>query len=675
MRNDDVRPDDLIKVMKKEPKEEGLKNIPVTPGNYRKFKGRKSGLPRGIFWGVFGLIVLFVGGSIISFYVFRGRVIGSISANIVTMRAGVTDLQNLDPASAQQEFSSLQDASATDFGGIFGHLDFLYEGGSNAIAAFGDLSNQLSALTTELQTVQVAAANFLVTGNGATLLTQLTNLQSTVTALNKDTDTLSSATSFAGSFASLGGGDWYLALKTQLEQTQSFLDAFVPWFSAPAPHYILVLLQNPSELRPGGGFLGSYAAVTLAGGNITNVAVHDIADEDLAFHGKIIPPKPLQPEITGFRPADTNWFFDFPTSASETISYFEASDLYAPSSTQIDGAIAVSPQVISDLLSLTGPIAIGNPTTTFASSTFLVQIQKMVQNGQATNSTYPKQILSDLAAALFTNLASSTPAEQQQLPGMISNWVTDKDVMAYFKDPTFEDFLDTYGTDGAAYQLPENFNGDYFALVDTNVNGGKSDLYVSSTVSLVAQINADGTMTDQVTIARTHEGNTSPYSWYRTTNQDYMQLFVPPGSTLTASTGGAAKSIVPPINYSAKGYVADPLIANIESTEQSLFQVPSVDEHQDEGKAVFSTWSTLKAGASTQLTFNYTHRLFLAPTAGVEYQFIFEKQAGTNRNYSFEIDAPLGFVFAENGLSSYTYQSSDPPGRLIVPLTLQAIQE
>ena len=47
---------------------------------------------------------------------------------------------------------------------------------------------------------------------------------------------------------------------------QKFLDAFIPWLSSPVPHHVLVMLQNPSEIRPAGGFLGSYADITIASG-------------------------------------------------------------------------------------------------------------------------------------------------------------------------------------------------------------------------------------------------------------------------------------------------------------------------------------------------------------------------------------------------------------------------
>ena len=152
--------------------------------------------------------------------------------------------------------------------------------------------------------------------------------------------------------------------------------------------------------------------------------------------------------------------------------FFEESGLYAKSSTTFDGAIAVSPAVVSDLLSITGPIAIGKPTTTFTADNFLVQIQKIVQDGQATSATYPKQVISDLSKAIFSSLASGTSTDRGALLAAMLDWVAKKEVMAYFKDPAMEDFLDAYDASGAVYALPQRFNGDYLAVVDTNVNGG-----------------------------------------------------------------------------------------------------------------------------------------------------------------------------------------------------------
>lgn len=668
-----------------------LKDIPVAPKNYKKFVGeepRRKPLPKGIIWGVVGLIVLFVAGSIISFYVIRARVVRSVASRAATLQAGVQDLQNMDPALAEQEFSSLGSEGSSSLQGILGALGGLFEGSGNTFQAFTDLSTQLSRFSNDLTEIQSSTFGFITTGQGGPLIATLSDTQSALAAIDTDSNQLEGAASQFGEASSLGG-NFYLPVKAQVEGAEQFLNEFVPWLATSTPHDVLILLQNSSEIRPVGGFLGSYADVTLAGGNITNISVHDVSDVDNTFAQDIVPPQPLQLEETRWHPADANWFFDFPTSASKTAQFFEESGLYAGSlstpSTTFDTVIAVSPKVISDLLSVAGPITIpvggAGASTTFTANNFLVQIQKIVQAGQAKSqsgietATYPKKVLGQLATAIGTSLASSTPAEQQQLMSMALNWVTDKDVMVYSTDPIIENFIDQYGASGAVYQLPQNFNGDYLAVVNANILGDKSDLYVNQNINFESDIGADGTTTDNLIITRTDTGNTSPYWWYQTTNQDYLQIFVPDGSSLQNESGGIAKNISPPINYIREGYSTDPTVVGIESTLQPVFGYPAVSTHEESGKEVFSTWARVAAGKSTELSFNYIRHLFTLPVDGEQYEFIFEKQAGTTGSYTFEINAPLGFVFAENGLATYDYTSNDPPGRLELDLTLQKIAD
>jgi hypothetical protein len=672
-------------------------------------------------WGVLGVIGIFVIGFAISFFVARHQIARSVAAHSAGLNAGVKDLENFDPQGAEQEFSALGIASSGTEGWI-GTIGSLFRGGSGALASFQDISRQLVLLPQEYEALQAdvfATANPSSTVNGTNNFSRdLDALRGTVDALDDDTDQMPAGAMSFGGTAALGGEN-YIALKSELHGLRQFLDKFAPWFTTGTPHHVLVLFENSAELRPGGGFLGSYADLAIANGTIADVAVHDVADVDAGFSENIIPPKALQPEISRFRPADTNWFFDFPTSASKTLAYFEASSLYSgignagdttnksntshssnstngtngtnmtnstdtTNPTDFDGVIAITPAVISDLLAATGPVTISvsstvsrslaaTTPTTFTSSTALVQIQKLVQDGQAQSATYPKAVLRSLADAIFVQLASSTDVERQGLISMALGWVNDKDAMAYFKDPEFEDFLAAYGAAGDVYQMPQDFNGDYLAVVDANINGGKSDLYVSSTVAWQSQINADGTIDDNVIIDRAHHGNASPYWWYQVTNQDYLQLFVPDGSVLANESGGAVKKITPKVDYAKLGYAVDSTIADIESSTRPLFGYPAVTTHEEDGKGVFAAWVTTKAGASSEVSLEYSHHAFSVPASGVSYQFVFEKQPSTARHYSFNFYAPPGYQFAENNLPSYRYESDAPPGRLIITLTLDKI--
>jgi hypothetical protein len=670
---DDIRADELVKLTQPEVKENGekLRDIPVTNSNYWRFRGedRRPPLPRGIKWAASGLIVLFVGGFAVSYYIVKREIAATISSRISTLQAGVQDLQNLDPQSAAQEFSSLNASSSAE--GIWESLVSLFAGSSATIRSFTDLSNRLTTLSNNMASIENDAFGFVSENGSSTLAADLASTRDTLAAIDADSGALSGAASSLGT-ASPMGGESYLALTTQVKGAETFLNEFVPWLSdTSTTHHLLVLFQNPSEMRPGGGFLGSYADVSINNGKIANIAFHDVADVDLAFKQKIEPPAPLQLEETAFRPADANWFFDFPTSASETISMFEA----ATPSTTFDGVIAVTPQVMSDLLSVTGPVNVAS--TTFTSDNLVTQIQKIVQAGQAKsgggNATYPKAVLAQLYPAIIQQLASSTDVQKQQMLGLALNWISNKDLMVYATDPVFETFANAYGATGDVYQLPQNFNGDYLAIANADINSDKSELYMAQDVSYDAAIGSDGTLTTNVAITRAHNGNQSPYWWYQTTNQDYMQIFVPNGSTLQNQSGGIAKSIPAPINYARDGYSTDPNVLAVASTTQQNFSYPKVTTHEESGKQVFAVWSRTYKGQSSTLSFDYSHNLFAIPAAGVQYQFIFERPSGATGDYHIEVDAPLGYAFAENGLASFTYNSTSTPGRLMFTLTLQKI--
>jgi hypothetical protein len=627
---------------------------------------------RGMRWAIGGLIALFIVGFIVSFFVFRARAKSEIASHTDDIQSGVAALTRFDFSAAARQFQLVAGSSSDEEMSVAGRALSLFTSGHNPVGAFIDFSKQLSLLSGIASSSKNDVLGVMPGApRDGKAVGDLSSVADILRHIDGDIQNLSSAISLAGN--SLPGSGDFLALATRLHAAETFLEAFRPWFADRSPHHLLVLFQNPAELRPSGGFLGSYADMTVAGGGIENIAVHDIAEVDAGFTPNIVPPAPLQLEVSRWRPADANWFFDFPATASQTISFFERSQLYAASRTSFDGVIAISPQIMRDLLSITGPITVSSSRVAFDSADFLVQIQKIVQAGQAQSATYPKQILSDLAHAVVVRLASSTEVQKQQLLGIDQNLIANKNVQAYFKNPAFENFVKSWGAAGDVYALPKNFEGDYLALASANVNGEKSDLYVAETVNWQSQINLDGTVTDHLTLTRAHTGNLSPYWWYRAPNQSYLQLFTPDGTTLTNESGGLQKTVPAPINYAKSGFSADPLVAAIESSTQPVTGYPAVTEHQESGKDVFAAWSRVAAGRTASLSFDFTRRLYVPIEDGTAYQFVFEKQSGASRRYTFEIDAPLGYIFAETNLASWTLESGDVPGRLIENLTLKKI--
>src|SRR3989344_5241553 len=111
------------------------------------------------------------------------------------------------------------------------------------------------------------------------------------------------------------------------------------------------------ELRPGGGFIGSYGLLTFSKGKITDFSIHDVYDADGQLKGHIEPPFPIRrylPQIHWYM-RDSNWDVDFAKAAS-TSAYF----LNAETGKTVDGVIGVDLSFVKNLLSVTGPITVSD---------------------------------------------------------------------------------------------------------------------------------------------------------------------------------------------------------------------------------------------------------------------------------------------------------------------------
>lgn len=527
------------------------------------------------------------------------------------------------------------------------------------------------ALTEEAAALQNNWPEFVFQKKGDKLIASLEGVRENIAKMLEIQIELSSLQPELKNLLPIDSGE-YLSLELELSRAKNFLDTLISWLKSPEEHRLLVFFYNPSEIRPGGGFLGSYAELIIRNANAESIEVYDINDADRELQTKIIPPKQLQLIVKNWCAADANWFFDFADSAQKTIAFLEASAKYRSRKVLFEGAFAITPKVISDLLALSGPIELG-PGLVIDKTNFVTEIQKQVQIKQASRASYPKQILQKLTPLLLAKLTNLEPENKKEVPELLSEWIQKKDFLLYFKNSAAESFLDVYNLTNRVFSLPQNFYGDYLAVVNANIGGGKSDLFIKQKILLQSQLTNEGSVNNHLVITRKHEAKESDQWWYRTTNQNYLKIFTPPGVMLINTNGSILKKISQPVNYKKEGYSADPQVEAVESTLKTNFNFPEVESFIEYGKNVFAGWSKTPRGETSTLIFDYSRRLPNLPAAGETYQFIFEKQTGAQGDYKFEISAPVGFRFKENSLPVFEYETDDPPGRLILTLTLEKV--
>ncbi|MDQ3691560.1 MAG: DUF4012 domain-containing protein [Chloroflexota bacterium] len=231
------------------------------------------------------------------------------------------------------------------------------------------------------------------------------------------------------------------------------------------PRRYLVLTQNPAELRPTGGFIGSYGLVSFDKGRITERTFQDVYLLDNPVDYPYVEPPPALVQHV-LRPGlpwplrDANWSPDFPTSARDALRLYvnESGD------TTVDGVVAVTTNTIDELLRITGPITVPDYDVTLAAGETTLKVLELTRASDDPDENR-KAFLSSLADELIAELLALPPERWSELLGAKATFENERLVLAWFSDPAHQQLAVDNGFDGAV----RSDAGDYLYPVDSNV--------------------------------------------------------------------------------------------------------------------------------------------------------------------------------------------------------------
>ncbi len=226
----------------------------------------------------------------------------------------------------------------------------------------------------------------------------------------------------------------------EIEESFNFLEKVL---AKEKPKTYLILLQNNSEIRATGGFLGSFVFLTLNYGRIIKFKVFDIYDPDgqlKKLNYQYIPPKPLWPITATWGARDANWFFDFPTSAKKIIFFLEKSGYFKE---PIDGVFAVNTFFFKDLLKILGPIKIEASQKIINADNFLETLEAEVEIHKRDN-PHPKKILGTLALKLYQKFFLIKEKKIASLLKILKKNLISKEIQIYFRAPELQKFIERY---------------------------------------------------------------------------------------------------------------------------------------------------------------------------------------------------------------------------------------
>ncbi len=290
----------------------------------------------------------------------------------------------------------------------------------------------------------------------------------------------------------------------------------------------LILFLNNAEIRPGGGFIGSFARLDLENGKATALDFEtNIYTLDQAFvnAGNVItPPAGISSITNAWTMRDSNVYPDYATS-SEKVAWFYQQE----SGKQVDGIISIDTTLFRNLLKVVGPIEMPQYNMTVTDENFLQNVQYQVEIGYYQNQNnwalnQPKKILADMMPKFVAAMTKNSQVESK-VGSQIMKAISEKHLMVYSNMPSVEDLIDGIDLSGKIHDA----SGDYLYLSDANIGGVKSSLNIAETVNQNIEIDNSGTAKESLTILRKHNGS---YEWPDGENRNLLRVLLPLSSRI-----------------------------------------------------------------------------------------------------------------------------------------------
>lgn len=363
----------------------------------------------------------------------------------------------------------------------------------------------------------------------------------------------------------------------------------------------LILFQNPSELRPTGGFPGTYGVVSFKDGKLQDFKADDVYNIDGQLKELIIPPVPLQHITPNWGMRDANWFVDFPASARKITAFFKKESGY-----DIDGVITFSPKIVASILDIVGPIEMPEYVLTLDADNLLTALQDEVEyNGDRKQ---PKQIIIDFAPKMLEKLYLAESDKWLEVFNVLVSSMEQKDILMYFRDLNLQSFSIEKGFSGQVNQTQD----DYLMVTFSNVKGSKTDSVVDSslkawitTPTLRSEQTESGDIRHKISITRTHNGGDSKYGFYNKQSPTYVRVLVPDSAEFTGLTGNSRPDFKPLIDYPSSGFKKDEDLAKFEE-ESYTDKETGVTIYKEAGKTEFGFWMIINPGETKTVDLEYT---------------------------------------------------------------------
>lgn len=413
--------------------------------------------------------------------------------------------------------------------------------------------------------------------------------------------------------------------------TANFIDLAPALLGFDEERKYLLLFQNNMELRPGGGFIGSYGILTLRDGTVKDFSINDVYDADGKLRGHVDPPMPIRRYLPSphWYLRDSNFNIDFQKNASAA-AYF----LNLETGETVDGVIGVDLSMLQKIIKIAQPVHVLDYNETVTADTMFLIIQKRVETNFFPGSTQKKDFLRALMDSLTTTIAAKHISYLSFLSAINSS-LEEKHILFAFPNPSIQQMFAVNGFSSAILDNrgeSQTAVNDFLGISEANLGVNKANYYITREIHQDVAIDSSGLVRSRVTLLYTNRSDELPGGDYK----NYIRVITPLGSHLeSVEINGAVQHTVPAIT--------DPAVF-----EAKRFTPPKgleIETTQEEGKTLFGFLAQIPKKSQQTIIVTYT----LSKKASLEepvinYSNYVFKQPGTNNDpFFFSLSYPANY--------------------------------
>jgi len=342
-------------------------------------------------------------------------------------------------------------------------------------------------------------------------------------------------------------------IRKQINQARLVLPIIPSFIAQDSKKTYLLLFQNSAEIRPTGGFIGSYGLLTFDQGKLLDFTVEDIYSADGQLKGYVKPPEPIKEylgqDLWFFR--DSNWDPDFSIAAQQS-EWF----LRKTTNRNVDGVIAVNLPLARELLKATGPIVLSDYNEEVNSDNLFERAEYHSEINFFPGSTQKKDFLGSLAREIFDFIKNGSSADILKFTQALETGLRQKQLLVYLHDYSAQKVLVEQNWAGMIYDpvFPDNPLQspsviDYTYLVEANLGINKANYFLKRNIQ--QQLTIFKTKELAVTTTINYNNQSPADAWPGGVYRSYLRHYIPSNAEIiSVKVGDSNLDIDKDVDYS-----------------------------------------------------------------------------------------------------------------------------